>query len=81
MTILFIYLFICLFILNYEDKAYHNFLQHYQDGGNLRFEAKPIEIKRYEGLIHYLISFDKHTEFYNFTIMTTLSETLSTFLN
>ena len=66
------------FFLNYKDNAYHNFLQHYQYGGNLPFEARLIEIKRYEGSIHYSISFDDHTEFDSFYDS---GDTIRNFLN
>ena len=52
--------------MNRKYKAYHNFLQHHQFGRNLSYEARLLEIRRYEVLIHYSVSFDEHGKFFKF---------------
>ena len=54
------------FYLSRKDKHYHDFLQHYQHGGNFPFGAWPSNIKRHDGRIHYSISFEEHQEYYRF---------------
>ena len=46
------------FCLNSKDRSY-------QQGSNLSFEARPVNIKRYDGLVYYSVSFDEHQEFYS----------------
>lgn len=52
------------FLLNCSDNF--NFFQHYQQGGNLQFESRPINIKRYDRLVYYSFPDDDHHEFHSF---------------
>ena len=54
-------------VFNYKKhKATHDFLEHYEDGKNIPFEEKPLDISKFPGLIIYSIEFQKHSDFYNF---------------
>ena len=54
------------FLVNNTDNKGRNFLKHYQQGGVLPFENRPINITRFDGLSVYSISFDEHQRFYSF---------------
>ena len=49
-----------------KDEICHNFLKHYQQEGALPFEARPVNINRYDSLNVYSISYEEHHESYNF---------------
>ena len=54
------------FLATEKQKAVHDFLKHYDEGKNIPFEEKPLDIVRYPGLTIYYIEFKKHSSFYNF---------------
>ena len=54
------------FLTTDKYKSVHNFLQHYDEGKNIPFEDKPIDILRFTGLTIYFVEFQKHKDFYNF---------------
>ena len=54
------------FLTTDKHKSVHNFLQHYDEGKNIPFEDKPIDILRFNGLTIYSVEFQKHKDFYNF---------------
>ena len=54
------------FLTSEKHKATHDFLKHYEDGKNIPFEEKPLDILKFSGLTIYSIDFQKHSEFYNF---------------
>ena len=41
-------------------------MKHYDEGKNIPFEDKPIDILRFNGLKMYSVEFEKHKDFYNF---------------
>ena len=51
------------FLTTEKHKATHDFLD---DGKNILFEEKPLDISKLPGLIIYSIEFQKHSDFYNF---------------
>ena len=55
------------FLTTKENQRQHNFLEHYDEGKKLPFAEKPIEIKTIEGLTTYEISYEKHSDYYDFT--------------
>ena len=54
------------FLTTDKHKSVHNFLKHYDEGKNILFENKPIDILRFNGLTIYSVEFQKHKDFYNF---------------
>ena len=54
------------FLTSEKHKATHDFLKHYEDGKNIPFEEKPLEILKFPGLTIYSTDFQKHNEFYKF---------------
>ena len=54
------------FLTSEKHKATHNFLKHYEDGKNIPFEEKLLDILKFSGLTIYSTDFQKHNEFYNF---------------
>ena len=54
------------FLATEKQKAVHDFFRHYDEGKNIPFEEKPLDIVRYPGLMIYYIEFKKHSSFYNF---------------
>ena len=54
------------FLTSEKHKATHDFLKHYEDGKNILFEEKPLDILKFSGLTIYSIDFQKHSEFYDF---------------
>ena len=53
------------FLTTDKHKSVHNFLKHYDEGKNIPFEDKPIDILRFNGLTIYSVEFQKHKYFYN----------------
>ena len=49
-----------------KHKSAHIFLKHYDEGRNIPFGNKPIDIVRFPGLTIHSIEFQKHKEFYDF---------------
>ena len=44
---------------NKERKAAHDFLKHYNDGKNIPFEERTLDIIKYPALVIYQIEFKK----------------------
>ena len=53
------------FLTTDKHKSVHNFLKHYDEGKNIPFEDKPIDILRFNGLTIYSVEFQEHKDFYN----------------
>ena len=49
-----------------KEKAVHDFLKHYNDGKNIPFEERPLDIIKYPALTIYQIEFKKHKNLYSF---------------
>ena len=54
------------FLATEKQKAVHDFLKHYDEGKNIPFEEKPLDIARYLGLTIYYIELKKRSSFYDF---------------
>ena len=54
------------FLVTGKHKAVHIFLKHYEDGKNIPFEEKPLDILKLRGLKIYSIEYQKHKNFYDF---------------
>ena len=54
------------FLSTENFKVKHDFLKHYDDGQNIPFEDKPLEIIRTGTLTKYEIPVNKHSDYYNF---------------
>ena len=54
------------FITIKKYKVEHDFLKHYDDGNEIPFEEKPLQIVRNKALIIYKIEYSKHNEKYDF---------------
>ena len=54
------------FLTTEKHKATHDFLEHYEDGKNIPFEEKPLDISKFPGLTIYYTDFQKYSDFYNF---------------
>ena len=52
------------FLTTEKHKSIHNFLKHYEEGKNVPFEEKSIDIVKFHGLTIYSIEFQKHKDFY-----------------
>ena len=55
------------FLTTENHKVIHNFVKRYDQGKNIPFEDKPIQIEKYLGLTIYSIEFQKHKDYYNFS--------------
>ena len=49
-----------------NEKAVHDFLKHSNDGKNIPFEERPLDIIKYPALTIYQIEFKKHKNLYSF---------------
>ena len=47
------------FLTTEKHKSIHNFLKHYEEGKNVPFEEKSIDIVKFHGLTIYSIEFQK----------------------
>ena len=57
----------CLDLLSTKDfKIKHDFLKHCDNGQNIPFDDKPVEIKKTGAITSYEISVNKYREYYNF---------------
>ena len=66
------------FVTEREGKV-HNFLRHYQHGGSFPAEIKPIKKTRFDQYLKkYSISFNEHSDYYNFE---NTIETIEDFMN
>ena len=54
------------FLTTEKHKSAHIFLKHYDEGRNIPFGNKPIDIVRFPGLTIHSIEFQKQKEFYDF---------------
>ena len=54
------------FLTTEKHKSAHIFLKHYDEGRNIPFGNKPIDIVRFPGLTIHSIEFQKQIEFYDF---------------
>ena len=54
------------FLTAEKEKAVHEFLKRYNEGKNVTFEERLLDILRYSGLLIYSIEFKKYNNFYNF---------------
>ena len=54
------------FLTSEKHKPTQDFLKHYEDGKNIPFEQKPLDILKLSGLLIYSIDFQKHNDFYDF---------------
>ena len=54
------------FLSTEDSKIKHDFLKHYDDGQNVPFEDKPVEIKKTGSITSYEISVNKYRDYYNF---------------
>ena len=41
-------------------------MKHYEDGKDIPFEEKPLDVSKFLDLLIYSIEFQKHSDFYNF---------------
>ena len=53
------------FLATEKQKAVHDFLKHYDEGKNIPFEEKSLDIVRFPGLTIYYIECKKHSNFYD----------------
>ena len=55
------------FCCNGRDEKVHNFLEHYQQGGTLSSEEKPVKLTHFDGdLQKCCITFNEYGEFFDF---------------
>ena len=54
------------FLATKKEKAIHDFLKHYNDGKNILFEERSLDIIKYAALTIYQIEFKKHKNLYSF---------------
>ena len=54
------------FLATEKQKAVHDFLKHYDEGKNIPFEEKLLDIVRYPGVSIVSSEFKKYSSFYNF---------------
>ena len=54
------------FLPTKKEKIQHDFLKHYNDGKEIPFEEKPLDIIRYRALTIYQIEYKKYSNFYPF---------------
>ena len=54
------------FLSTKDFKIKHDFLKPYDDGQNIPFEDKPVEIKKAGAIASYEISANKYRDYYNF---------------
>ena len=57
------------FLTTDKHKSVHNFLKYYDEGKNIPFEDKLIDILRFNGLTIYSIEFQKHKDLCNLLIV------------
>ena len=57
------------FLATKKEKAVDNFLKRYNEGKNIRFEEKPLDIIRYPAWTIYGIEFKKYNNFILFLIL------------
>ena len=62
------------FLTSRGKEKTHNFLKHYQKGGQIPLEYKPIDIKTDNKVKKFSIEFDKHKNSYDFTDLIKLPE-------
>ena len=63
----FVKCFRCGDFLSTEDfKFKHDFLKHYDDGQNVPFQDRPVEIKKTSAITSYEISVNKYRDYYDF---------------
>ena len=55
------------FLTSQSEEKTHNFLKHYQKGGQIPLEYKPIAIKTDNTVKKFSIEIDKHKNSYDFT--------------
>ena len=49
-----------------KEKAIHDFLKHYNEGKDIPFEEKPLDIVRYLSLLIFQIEYKKYSNHYSF---------------
>ena len=49
-----------------KEKAIHDFLKHYNEGKDIPFEEKPLDIVRYPSLLIFQIEYKKYSNHYSF---------------
>ena len=54
------------FLPTKKEKIQHDFLKHYNDGKEIPFEEKPLDIIRYRTLTIYQIKYKKNSNLYSF---------------
>ena len=54
------------FLPTKKEKAHHDFLKHYNEGKEISFEEKPLDIIRYPALTVYKIEYKNYSQFYPF---------------
>ena len=54
------------FLTTNEYKVKHDFLKHYDQGQDLVFEDKPLDIVRNSQILKYEISVNKFSDYYDF---------------
>ena len=54
------------FLTTEKHKATHDFLKHYEDGADVPFEEKPLDVLKFPNPLIYSIEFQKHSHFYDF---------------
>ena len=54
------------FLTTKKEKAIHDFLKHYNEGKDIPFEEKPLDVVRYPSLLIYQIEYNKYSNHYSF---------------
>ena len=54
------------FLTTKKEKAVHDFLKHYNEGKEIHFEEKRLDIIRYPALLIYQIEYKKYSNHYSF---------------
>ena len=54
------------FLTTKKQKAIHHFLKHYNEGKDISFEEKPLDIVKYPSLLIYQIEYKKYSNYYSF---------------
>ena len=54
------------FLTTKKEKAIHRFLKHYNEGKDIPFEEKPLDVVRYPSLLIYQIEYKKYSHRYSF---------------
>ena len=55
------------FLTTGDHKVRYDFLKHYDQGQNIPFEDKPLDVSRFTGLTIYSIEYQKYNGYYNFS--------------